>query len=88
MESSENKEGAHAFINFVLAAENHVKVAELVLYKVPNAPAMEALDPALIEAYPNLGITPDELLAYEEDLPLGEEGQAAWTQAVAEIKAA
>jgi spermidine/putrescine transport system substrate-binding protein len=36
MESSENEEGAHAFINFVLAPENHVKVAELVLYKVPN----------------------------------------------------
>ncbi len=88
MESSENKEGAHAFINFVLAAENHVKVAELVLYKVPNAPAMEALDPALIESYPNLGITPEELLTYEEDLPLGEEAQTAWSQAVAEIKAA
>ena len=41
MESSENKEAAHAFINFVLEAENHLKVAELVLYKVPNAPAME-----------------------------------------------
>ena len=88
MESSENKGAAHAFINFVLAAENHVKVAELVLYKVPNGPAMALLDPALVEAYPNLGITPDELLAYEEDLPLGADGQAAWTQAVAEIKAA
>ena len=88
MESSENTEAAHAFINFILAPENHVKVAELVLYKVPNAPAMELLDPALVEAYPNLGITPDELLGYEEDLPLGEEGQAAWSQAVAEIKAA
>ena len=88
MESSENKEAAHAFINFVLAAENHLKVAELVLYKVPNAPAMEMLDPALIKAYPNLGISPAELLGYEEDLPLGAEAQAAWTQAVAEIKAA
>jgi len=88
MESSENKEAAHAFINFILAPENHVKVAELVLYKVPNAPAMELLDPALVEAYPNLGITPEELLAYEEDLPRGEEGQAAWTEAVAAVEAA
>ncbi len=37
MESSENKEAAHAFINFILEPENHLKVAELVLYKVPNA---------------------------------------------------
>jgi len=88
MSSSENMEAAHAFINFVLEAENHVKVAELVYYKVPNAPAMAALDPALVEAYPNLGITPQELLEYEEDLPLGPEAQAAWSDAAAEIKAA
>jgi spermidine/putrescine transport system substrate-binding protein len=88
MESSENKEAAHAFLNFVLEAENHLRVAELVLYKVPNAPAMELLDPALIKAYPNLGISPSELVANEEDLPLGAEAQAAWSQAAAEIKAA
>ena len=88
MENSENKEAAHAFIDFVLEPENHLKVAELVLYKVPNAPAMEMLDPALIKAYPNLGIPPAELVAYEEDLPLGAEGQTAWSQAAAEIKAA
>jgi len=88
MDSSENKEAAHAFIDFVLAPENHLKVAELVLYKVPNAPAMEMLDPALIKAYPNMGISPSQLVTYEEDLPLGTEGQAAWSQAAAEIKAA
>jgi len=88
MESSENKEAAHAFIDFVLAAENHVRVAEFVLYKVPNAPAMELLDPALIKAYPNLGMLPSELVGYTEDLPLGAEAQAAWSQAAAEIKAA
>lgn len=87
MESSENKEAAHAFINFILEPENHLKVAELVLYKVPNAPAMDMLDPALIEAYPNLGIPPSQLLAYEEDLPLSADGQALWSQTVAEIKA-
>lgn len=88
LESSENKEGAHAFINFVLDPANHVKVAELVLYKVPSGAAMDLLDPAIVEAYPNMGISPDELLGYEEDLPLGAEAQAAWTQAVTEIKAA
>ncbi|MGH2635807.1 MAG: polyamine ABC transporter substrate-binding protein [Actinomycetota bacterium] len=86
MASSENQEAAHAFINFVLEPENHVKVAELVLYKVPNAPAMDLLDPALVEAYPNLGITPEELLEFETELDLGE-AQSTWTQAATEIKA-
>lgn len=86
MESSENKEAAHAFINFVLEAENHVKVAELVLYKVPNEPAMALLDPALVEAYPNLGIAPADLLQYETELDLGD-AQSLWTQAATEIKA-
>jgi len=85
-EASENKEAAHAFINFVLEPENHVKVAELVLYKVPNGPAMELLDPEIVKAYPNLGITPEELLAFETELDLGD-AQTAWSQAVAEIKA-
>ena len=85
-EASQNKEAAHAFINFVLEPENHVKVAELVLYKVPNAPAMELLDPALVKSYPNLGITPAELLAFETELDLGD-AQTDWSQAVAEIKA-
>ena len=89
MESSENKEAAHAFINFILEPENHLKVAELVLYKVPNDPRpWTCSSPALIEAYPNLGISPAELLGYEEDLPLSTEGQTLWTQTVAEIKAA
>lgn len=86
MESSENKEAAHAFIDFVLRPENHVKVAELVLYKVPSGPAMDLLDPAIVEAYPNLGITPEELLAYEALVPVGD-AQADWSQAAAEIKA-
>jgi spermidine/putrescine transport system substrate-binding protein len=86
MEASENKEAAHAFIDFVLRPENHVQVANLVLYKVPSGPAMELLDPALVEAYPNLGITPEELLSFEALVPVGD-AQEAWTQAAAEIKA-
>ena len=87
VQGAPHPEAAYAFINFILEPENHLKVAELVLYKVPNAPAMDMLDPALIEAYPNLGIPPSELLGYEEDLPLSSEGQALWSQTVAEIKA-
>jgi spermidine/putrescine transport system substrate-binding protein len=85
MSSSENQEAAHAFINFVLEPENHVQVAELVLYKVPNEPAMALLDPAVVELYPNLAITPEELLAFETELDLGE-AQTIWTEAATEIK--
>ena len=40
-ESSENKEAAHAFINYVLQPEVHSWVVENILYKVPNEAAME-----------------------------------------------
>jgi spermidine/putrescine transport system substrate-binding protein len=65
LESSENKAAAHAFIDYILSPEVGVWVAENILYKVPNAAAMEALDPALIEAFPNLGMTPAELFENE-----------------------
>jgi len=86
LESSENKEAAHAFIDYVLRPENGVAVAELVYYKVPNQPAMEQLDPALIEQFPNLGMSPSELLTYES---LKDPGEAItlWTDAAAQIKA-
>jgi len=86
LESSENKEAAHAFIDYVLRPENGVAVAELVYYKVPNEPAMEQLDPALIEQFPNLGMSPSELLTYES---LQDPGEAItlWTDAAAQIKA-
>ena len=43
-----------AFINYVLRPDVHAWVAKNILYKVPNQKAMEALDPALIEQYPNI----------------------------------
>jgi spermidine/putrescine transport system substrate-binding protein len=87
LESSENKEAAHAFIDFVLTPEIGKAVAELVLYKVPNQPAMESLDPQFVADFPTLGITPDELLAQEPETSLGPEGLLAWTQVATEIKA-
>jgi spermidine/putrescine transport system substrate-binding protein len=87
LESSENKDAAHAFINYVLTAEIGKAVAELVLYKVPNQPAMESLDPTFIEDFPTLGITPDELLAQEPETSLGAEGILLWTAAATRIKA-
>jgi spermidine/putrescine transport system substrate-binding protein len=70
--ASENKEAAHAFINWVLEPENHKQVAELVLYKVPNPEAMAMLDPALLEQFPNLAMSPEELLKGEALLDLGD----------------
>ena len=87
LESSENKDAAHAFIDYVLTPEIGKAVAELVLYKVPNQPAMESLDPAFIEDFPTLGITPDELLAQEPETSLGAEGILLWTEAATRIKA-
>jgi spermidine/putrescine transport system substrate-binding protein len=86
LKSSENKEAAHAFINWVLAPENQQAVAELVYYKVPNAKAMEGLDPALIEQFPNLGMSPAELLGEEQLLDLGED-TTKYTEIVAQVVA-
>jgi spermidine/putrescine transport system substrate-binding protein len=87
LDSSENQEAAHAFIDFVLRPENGKAVSELVLYKVPNRPAMEAVDPKILERYPNLRMSPAELLSFEPELDLGE-GVSLWSEAVARIKAA
>ncbi|WP_374378139.1 spermidine/putrescine ABC transporter substrate-binding protein [Dongia sp.] len=82
--ASENKEAAEAFINYVLKPEVHRWVAENILYKVPNKAAMDALDPALVKQFPNLGITPAELLKYEQLRDLGD-GQKLWSKTVTEI---
>ena len=50
--ASENKEAAHKFINYVLSADIGKWVVENILYKVPNKAAMDAIDPKLIETYP------------------------------------
>ena len=60
------------FIDFILLPENGQWVAENILYKVPNKAAMDALDPALLETYPNMAITPAELLKQESLRDLGD----------------
>ena len=72
LKSSENKEAAHAFINYILDPEVHSWVVENILYKVPNEAAMEMIDPSLVKTYPNLGMTPAELLEQEELVDLGD----------------
>lgn len=78
---------AHEFIDFILEVENGQWVAENILYKVPNQAAMEALDPELLETYPNLAMSPADLLAQEPLRDLGE-GQQVFSEAVTKVKAA
>jgi spermidine/putrescine transport system substrate-binding protein len=85
--ASENKDAAYAFINYVLQPEVHRWAAENILYKVPNQKAMEALDKALFEQYPNMAMTPADLLKQEQFRDLGD-GQKAYSQIVTEILAA
>lgn len=85
--ASENKDGAHAFIDFILSEDNGRWVAENILYKVPNKAAMDGLDAALIEQYPNLGMTPSDLMAFEQLRDLGA-AQRDYSRAVTEIKSA
>lgn len=72
LESSKNKEAAMSFVNFILDPEIGTWVAENILYAVPNKAAMDSLDPALIEAYPNLGMSVEERMSQEPIIDLGD----------------
>ena len=85
-EASENKDAAHAFINYILGAETGTWVVENIMYKVPNKAAMDGLDSGMLEAYPNIAIAPADLLKQEQMRDLGAT-QKAYTKAVSEITA-
>ena len=87
MAGSDNKDAAYAFVNYILDAENHRWAAENILYKVPNQAAMEALSPDLLTQFPNMAITPAQLLTYEQLRDVGE-AQRAYSRVVTEIMAA
>jgi spermidine/putrescine transport system substrate-binding protein len=87
MAGSENKDAAYAFINEMLDAETHRWAAENILYKVPNQAAMEGLAPEILTQFPNMAISPAELLAYEQLRDVGE-AQRAYSRVVTEIMAA
>ena len=86
MEASENKDAAHAFIDYVLRPDVGAWVASNILYKVPNAQAMEGLDPALYEAFPNLAMKPADLLALEALRDVGD-AMKLYSRTVTEITA-
>jgi len=85
--ASEKQEAAHAFVNYVLGQETGVWVASNILYKTPNKAAMEALDPGLLEAFPNMAMDPADLIKFEQLRDLGD-GQKAFARTVTEIMAA
>ena len=86
MGNSENLDAAHAFIDFVLDPANHAWVVENILYKVPNQTAMEMVDPALFETFPNLGMSAEEVLDGEALLDLGD-AQPMYTDIATEVAA-
>lgn len=85
--ASEHKDAAEAFINYMLRVDVGTWVAENILYKVPNGAAMDAIDPALFESFPNMAMKPSELLAFEQLRDLGK-GQKAFARTVTEVMAA
>jgi spermidine/putrescine transport system substrate-binding protein len=87
LEGSPNKEAAHAFIDFVLRPEIHSWVVENISYKVPNAPAMELVSPETLAAFPNLSMTPAELLEGESLVDLGDEGAELYQRISDEVVA-
>ena len=85
--ASKNPDAAAKFIDFVLKADNGKWVVENIMYKTPNKAGMEALDPAMLTTYPNMAMTPAELLKYEQLRDLGD-GMKAFSKTVSEIMAA
>ncbi|MDQ0314013.1 polyamine ABC transporter substrate-binding protein [Amorphus orientalis] len=87
LKNAENKEAAYEFVNFMLDPENHGWAAENILYKVPNEPAMASLSEEMLETYPNMAMSPDALMQYEQLRDVGED-QRTYSRIVSEIKAA
>ena len=85
--ASKNPEAAHKFIDFVLNAENGKWVVENIMYKSPNKAGMETVDKAMLTQYPNMAITPADLLKFEQLRDLGA-GMKAFSRTVSEIMAA
>lgn len=86
LKSSENKEAAHAFINYILEPKVHSWVAENILYNVPNEAATEQVPATLLQKYPPMRMTPEQLLEGESLVDLGE-AATMYTQLTADITA-
>lgn len=87
LKASEHKDAAYAFVNYILDADNHRWAAENILYKVPNEAAMAGVDAGLIDAFPNMGMAPADMLKFEQLRDVGA-AQRDYSRIVSEIKAA
>lgn len=87
IDSSPNKDNAYKFIDYILKADTGRWVVENIMYKTPNKAGMEAVDPELLKKYPNMAITPAELLKYEQLRDLGD-GMKNFSKVVTEILSA
>jgi spermidine/putrescine transport system substrate-binding protein len=85
--ASKNPDAAAKFIDFVMKADNGKWVVENIMYKSPNKAGMEAIDKAMLTKYPNMAITPADLLKHEQLRDLGE-NMKAFSKTVSEIMAA
>ncbi len=65
LKSSENKDEAHAFINYILDENIGAWTIENILYKTPNKAAMDKTIPGLVDAFPNMGMTPQYMMSFE-----------------------
>jgi len=85
LKSSQHRDKALAFINFILDPKNHIWVVENVDYKVPNKAAMAAVDPALLAQFPNLTTPPSALLKFQQLRDVGDATRAAYAETVKEV---
>jgi spermidine/putrescine transport system substrate-binding protein len=84
LKSSKNQDAAHKFIDFVLRPESGKGVVNLLSYKVPNAEAMKSLPQKMVKQFPNLAMSPADLLKGESQQDLGD-AQPLWSRMVTEI---
>jgi spermidine/putrescine transport system substrate-binding protein len=87
VKAAKNPEGAAKFIDFVMSADNGKWVVENIMYKTPNKAGMDALDKTMFDKFPNMAITPTDLLKYEQLRDLGD-GMKAFSKTVSEVMAA
>ena len=87
VESSQNKDAAHKFIDYILKADTGKWVVENIMYKTPNKAGMEAIDKPCSRNIPNMAIAPADLLKYEQLRDLGD-GMKDFSKVVTEILSA
>jgi spermidine/putrescine transport system substrate-binding protein len=87
VEGSKNKDAAYKFLDYILKADTGKWVVENIMYKSPNKAGMEAIDKSMLAQYPNMAITPADLLKYEQLRDLGD-GMKSFSKVVTEILSA